>query len=91
MLDMTLVNSEAFVLLLAKQGHLDSSGGKKKKQVTTNAEVEEFINLVVQLQQDRKDQVKGREWDEAMMEMAKQLKEQEEKEAKEQLDARRKK
>ena len=73
------VNSEAWVLLMAVQGHLkkkDGSGREKKRQMTTHKDVEDFIGLIEQVRADQNNNT-GRAWDDALMELAKQQKEHE--------------
>ena len=74
-----------WVVMLAMKGHLEKNitqgigqRRKKKKQMTTHAEVEEFVEMVDWLEEARADEVAGKDWDMQMMEMAKQLRDWEE-------------
>ena len=47
---------------------------KKKKQMTTNEDVEKFIKMSEWLQEKCEDDIDGKDWDDAMMAMAKKQK-----------------
>lgn len=84
------VSSEAFVLLLAMEGHLDKSQeGEKKKLIVTKANVEKYIKLVERVATARAEEVGGRAWEDSMMEMAMELKEIEESKREKALQERR--
>jgi len=83
------VTSEAFVLLLAMDGHLDKpQDDDKKKSIVTKKSVKEYIELVERVTRDRGDETGGREWEESIMEMAGKLKEIEEEDRKKRLEDR---
>ena len=84
------VSSEAFILLLAMEGHLDQSQEKdKKKSIVTKANVEKYIKLVERVTKARAEEVGGRAWEDSMMGMAVKLKKIEESKREKALQERR--
>lgn len=87
MSDVTRGSSEAWVFMMAREGHLDSKAGKK--HMSTRKDCEEFVSILSWLQTAREDNETGKAWDETLMEMAVCCKKEEENANEEALQKRR--